>query len=555
MTFKCDYCLKAFDSLKKLQTHLNTAKYCIDLKNIIFKCKTCNFETDVIQNIKTHICNTDTMFEIEDDDMEENKNTVIQKTINNVSIQTEIEATSSQKINYKQLYKKYKRNFENSQVCLSMERLKNKIYIQIIEQNTNIKLKDIIDEKDEYINIYTNFKKLPTIYIHENSSNNKDTTKLLHESPKNKKSSFKSLKCINPIKEPENEEKLVKVKEINENIYSVISNDPKLNDIEGDINTQFNELKNTTNTRQYNKILETIKNRRLSIIRTLTFNEYKKLLLSHNDYLTKIFKSKEINDKKINSFIEKSLSTIDLRILFYGNYINFPLDIDERDKFNICLNLSYVSEPRYEPFNINYISEKFHNYGTVIFSIEDNVKRYLVNTYGYNNIIYVSLPKSNDTDPYSFYYLDSVNKDKRNWKMDCRLEEITNNLSSSIKMYLVSIFRRIYFDVFKDNIYRKSYKINPVLENDCTQLLQTLFLVSNFIDFSNILKTIIKEHATFALTDNDKFNIQGDDVLQKKRLLSLKKNNTDMVIDTIKILFDNITLEEAVDFYRTFEKN
>jgi hypothetical protein len=555
MTFKCDYCLKAFDSLKKLQTHLNTAKYCIDLKNIIFKCKTCNFETDVIQNIKTHICNTDTMFEIEDDDMEENKNTVIQKTINNVSIQTEIEATSSQKINYKQLYKKYKRNFENSQVCLSMERLKNKIYIQIIEQNTNIKLKDIIDEKDEYINIYTNFKKLPTIYIHENSSNNKDTTKLLHESPKNKKSSFKSLKCINPIKEPENEEKLVKVKEINENIYSVISNDPKLNDIEGDINTQFNELKNTTNTRQYNKILETIKNRRLSIIRTLTFNEYKKLLLSHNDYLTKIFKSKEINDKKINSFIEKSLSTIDLRILFYGNYINFPLDIDERDKFNICLNLSYVSEPRYEPFNINYISEKFHNYGTVIFSIEDNVKRYLINTYGYNNIIYVSLPKSNDTDPYSFYYLDSVNKDKRNWKMDCRLEEITNNLSSSIKMYLVSIFRRIYFDVFKDNIYRKSYKINPVLENDCTQLLQTLFLVSNFIDFSNILKTIIKEHATFALTDNDKFNIQGDDVLQKKRLLSLKKNNTDMVIDTIKILFDNITLEEAVDFYRTFEKN
>ncbi len=555
MTFKCDYCLKAFDSLKKLQTHLNTAKYCIDLKNIIFKCKTCNFETDVIQNIKTHICNTDTMFEIEDDDMEENKNTVIQKTTNNVSIQTEIEATSSQKINYKQLYKKYKRNFENSQVCLSMERLKNKIYIQIIEQNTNIKLKDIIDEKDEYINIYTNFKKLPTIYIHENSSNNKDTTKLLHESPKNKKSSFKSLKCINPIKEPENEEKLVKVKEINENIYSVISNDPKLNDIEGDINTQFNELKNTTNTRQYNKILETIKNRRLSIIRTLTFNEYKKLLLSHNDYLTKIFKSKEINDKKINSFIEKSLSTIDLRILFYGNYINFPLDIDERDKFNICLNLSYVSEPRYEPFNINYISEKFHNYGTVIFSIEDNVKRYLINTYGYNNIIYVSLPKSNDTDPYSFYYLDSVNKDKRNWKMDCRLEEITNNLSSSIKMYLVSIFRRIYFDVFKDNIYRKSYKINPVLENDCTQLLQTLFLVSNFIDFSNILKTIIKEHATFALTDNDKFNIQGDDVLQKKRLLSLKKNNTDMVIDTIKILFDNITLEEAVDFYRTFEKN
>lgn len=552
MSFKCEYCLKTFDTTRKLQLHLNTAKYCIDFKNIIFKCKTCNAEIDGVQNIKSHVCVCDdeSRFEIENE-IEDNNTENNKKT---VSIQTDNEAKNKHKVNYKLLYKKYKKDFENSQVCLSMERLKNKIYIQIIEQNTNIKLKDIIDEKDEYINIYTNFKKLPIIYVHENNNIIKDS-KNLQESPKNKKPSFKSLKCINPIKELETEEKLNKVKEINDNIYSVISNDPKLNDIEGDINQQFIELKNCTIVRNYAKILENIKNKRLSIFRTLTFNEYKKLLLSHNECLNKIFKSKEINEKKISSLIEKSLSTIDLRILFYGNYMNFPLDIDERDKFNTCLNLSYVSEPKYEAFDVNYISEKFHNYGTVVFNIEDNIKRYLINTYGYNNIIYVSLPKSNDKDPFSFYYLDSINKEKRNWKMDCRLEELTNNMSSSIKMYLVSIFRRIYMDVFKDNTYRKGYKINPVLENDCTQLLQTLFLVSNFIDFSNILKTIIKENATFASTDNDKFNIQGDDMLQKKRFLSLKKNNTDMIIETIKILFDNITVEEAVDLYRTFEKN
>ena len=248
MSFKCEYCLKTFDTTRKLQLHLNTAKYCIDFKNIIFKCKTCNAEIDGVQNIKSHVCVCDdeSRFEIENE-IEDNNTENNKKT---VSIQTDNEAKNKHKVNYKLLYKKYKKDFENSQVCLSMERLKNKIYIQIIEQNTNIKLKDIIDEKDEYINIYTNFKKLPIIYVHENNNIIKDS-KNLQESPKNKKPSFKSLKCINPIKELETEEKLNKVKEINDNIYSVISNDPKLNDIEGDINQQFIELKNCSSILVY----------------------------------------------------------------------------------------------------------------------------------------------------------------------------------------------------------------------------------------------------------------------------------------------------------------
>ena len=40
----------------------------------------------------------------------------------------------------------------------------------------------------------------------------------------------------------------------------------------------------------------------------------------------------------------------------------------------------------------------------------------------------------------------------------------------------------------------------------------------------------------------------SDDIIQKKRFLSLK--NSHDIIDIIKLLFDKITTEQAVDFYR-----
>ena len=76
----------------------------------------------------------------------------------------------------------------------------------------------------------------------------------------------------------------------------------------------------------------------------------------------------------------------------------------------------------------------------------------------FSNVIYVALPKSTKEDPYSFYRLDNVNSNnKRQWKLDWRLEDISLSLSSSLLNFMIVTFRKIYKDVFLDNDYRDNY--------------------------------------------------------------------------------------------------
>ena len=114
---------------------------------------------------------------------------------------------------------------------------------------------------------------------------------------------------------------------------------------------------------------------------------------------------------------------------------------------------------------------------------------------------------------------------------------------------MISMFRKLYRDVFGDNDFRKDYNSKCQLtECDCEQLLQNIITVGQPKDFYNIVRTIVKNKATYTPTENDKFNLYGDDSLQRKRFHD--KEDIDLV-DIIKQLFDDITSEEAVDFYRS----
>jgi hypothetical protein len=49
-------------------------------------------------------------------------------------------------------------------------------------------------------------------------------------------------------------------------------------------------------------------------------------------------------------------------------------------------------------------------------------------------------------------------------------------------------------------------------------------------------------------TENDKFNLTGDDALQRRRFQ--EKEDVDLA-EAIKLLFDGISSEDAVDFVRS----
>ena len=286
----------------------------------------------------------------------------------------------------------------------------------------------------------------------------------VENSPKSKKTYYKTLKnCLELLDEPDEEYKNKKLKEIdefNKNISSF-----NLEESKKIFTDCFEYIKQN---RFFTKSLDSIKNTRLYIISYISHSDYLNILKDHIITLESIFKEKEYSEKKITSIISKSLSSLEMRLLFYPNYINTEIEMDEIGKLKNSLSFSYISY--YEPFNCKIFFDNFLNYGSVIFTLKENIERYLFNPYNFNNIIYIPLKQSNDADPYSFYILENINKDKRYWKIDCRLEEFSNAFIMNVRYYLIQLFRKIYYDVFHDNIFRVDYKNkNSITEFDCEQ--------------------------------------------------------------------------------------
>ena len=162
------------------------------------------------------------------------------------------------------------------------------------------------------------------------------------------------------------------------------------------------------------------------------------------------------------------------------------------------------------------------------------------------------LSKSLDDDPYSYYKLSRISDDgNRLWDMDCRAETLSNNFISDLRPYLTMIFRKIYYDIFHDNHYRKNFSNEAVIaETDCEQLVKNILLLSNPNVCCNLFRDLIKENATnLGQKKKDKWSIYADDEFQKKRFAKDKNKKSD-ILDIVKPLFDNISTEDAVDFYR-----
>ncbi len=118
---------------------------------------------------------------------------------------------------------------------------------------------------------------------------------------------------------------------------------------------------------------------------------------------------------------------------------------------------------------------------------------------------------------------------------------------------MIYLFRKIYKDIFHDNIYRKDYyKTNTVTEYECEQLLRNIFILSDQRQCCDIFRNLIKENASKHAENIDKFSMFGDDSIQREKFANYK-TNTDNILNTISTLFDNMKMEDAVDLLR--EKN
>ena len=202
----------------------------------------------------------------------------------------------------------------------------------------------------------------------------------------------------------------------------------------------------------------------------------------------------QYSKKKIVGLISKSLSSLDLRLIKYGNYTKVSLEIDELTKIEEMLSNSIQFSKEYIVFNIDNISSKIFNYSVVLLPIKKIFQLIFINKYGYNNLIYLPLAKNNEEDPFSFYSLDNIVKDKKSWKMECRLEEIGNYIINNLLPYTINIFKTIYKTVFNDNDYRKNFEKDcPILQEDCYHLLNNIIILAQPLKVSKIFREIIVE--------------------------------------------------------------
>jgi hypothetical protein len=472
-------------------------------------------------------------------------------------------------------------------VQIQLERFKNKIYRHIIQKNTSIRMEDVLVEKEDGIHVYNIKDGNIPVFVHDHikdekgliihqeiveskkKSIKKSISKIirkkttpkkvsirkppkiiehvLEEPPKQRKQNYRSIKsCLEISKELSDEDISVKVNLADADIQEKLEEFGDLNATQISFTTCFGILKTS---RIYTKILNDLKNLRTSVFGCMSLSEYHDLIMDHIRIIEEIFQDKKYTAKKIAGIICKGLSPLESRLVAYNNYTNAHISVDEVLKLGTVLDLCTQPHKEYVPFDIHRIYELFFNYGTVLFPIKKNLERYLVNRYGFQTMVYLPLPKNTEEDTYSFYVLEKVNKPKRYWKMDCRLEDFSVNLITNVLPYMISMFRKLYRDVFGDNDFRSDFNNRCQLtECDCEQLLQNIILMGQPKEFCNMVMKLIKKNATYSHTENDKFNLYGDDALQRKRFQD--KEEVDL-IDILKQLFDGITSEEAVDFYRS----
>ena len=427
---------------------------------------------------------------------------------------------------------------------LYLEKMKNKIYTNIIKRNTNIDIDDInVDDMGKDMMVCNYVKQNIPLFFHDCTSVSKQTEDHQRDNIEIKKHQryrpIRGERSENSKEETKAETETTQINNLRDEIETRVN-------IE-DIQNQFtNIITNIEQTKLPLKHMQELKRERLKLFSSLNIQDYASLVLKHILILESVFKKKDYNDKKIKTTVMKGISPLEARLVSYNNYHNTSIEVDEMDM--LLSNISKINIARdYVPFEFDILNRNFSNYSCCLFTIDNLVNNILFNKNGFNTYIYVEMRNEKKSDCFRFYYLEKISKGKRYWKMDCRLENLVTNFTNIILPYMITLFRKLYKDTFQDNDYRSNYNsISQLTEIDCEQLFKNIFTVGHHKRFRNYLINKISEKAIYSPTDNDVFNLTGDDSLLKKKIKN--EEETDFG-EIIKNIFDNISFSDVAELY------
>jgi len=154
--------------------------------------------------------------------------------------------------------------------------------------------------------------------------------------------------------------------------------------------------------------------------------------------------------------------------------------------------------------------------------------------------------KKTADEKYTYYYLDRVEGGKRLWKMDNKLENLTDRFCEIAIDRIIFYFRQIYVCVFHDNTFRLDFlKNTPCIELEFRQLIQNIILLGDRSGMYKMFQSLVDDNAEFKPTDNDKVNQYTSEKIYRKTSIDDSRN---IQLENISHLFDNPKEDEIIKF-------
>ena len=279
--------------------------------------------------------------------------------------------------------------------------------------------------------------------------------------------------------------------------------------------------------------------------------------ITHKDYIlfvknnfkriVSLMKSFKLNTQEIEQKVTKSyLSPYEQRLLSYKNYCNYNIDIDSVMQVQQIIQITqWYDTDKIKPYDINIYNE-ICNYNLAIVDLTE----YLTSVFSSDNssIVYIKVPKSKKQDPFSFYqYIETINGVKQ-WRMDCRLQELSMDLIKILLPYCTKLYKKIYKDTYHDNTFRESHSFD-LINTEGDQLIRNICVLSSIYRISKILQGIIIKYHTYTFDKTkDKLLTHSDDPNQLEGYNILKDEVNCDIKNNISSLFDHHHKKSILEF-------
>ena len=532
-----------------------------ELQDVLFTCNICKFTHESITITNNHIKETHK-------DLHTNLETCLHDNIDELSNnKKEIERLSVELNSLNKEMKKLEKNISEKDkelrdmhATLRIETMKNSILTNIVENHTDIEIDSIIKEESNKCHIYdTGQRGIVPIYLHTIAEKTSDdiirniTDKELEINKLKTPARTKKYKKIEGLElKEELDEKDIKhmVDTIDEEMKLIAEtkfNPINKNECRDIISGIF---KNISESRIYIKYIQQLKDIRINMLKWISMKEYENMLNEHVNNLKNIFIAKSYEKIKIKKLTYDSLSNLEKRMIKFGNYFNTQIDSEEIEKVKISIENCMDSPKEYTVFKISF--KKMQNYSLALFSLRKCLKSFLINKYGFNNLVYIKLSNTCEKDPHSFYYISKIAKEERHWTLDSRIEDISIELSNSLYPYCLELYRKIYYDSFSNHCYKYNYEyVIPSIYNELDQLAENMIILHNYESCRNILMDILKEFAQLYPTGNDKINVKSQDSTQKAKFKEYNKLYDRN--DIVRSLFTDYNEKVYSDFFDRFK--